>query len=203
MKVNRECVRGFWSSQLQELIFLRNRNPERGSIQNAKQVLRNIINSSCDQPIGYPIYVSPLTTSYADTNEQLHSFSYGAIQVTRLTAGLKQAWNQLRLRCGTLCRGTSEPIEEITQATAVSNVRETGGLGPTRGRMDSSLSSPRQAGAQHLSTSTNRSLSGSAQPTGSKLSSSLSVNVPISAQPSPTGGSQEPAASQQRSRHKR
>ena len=33
----------------QELIFLRNRNPERGSIQNAKQALRNIINSSCDQ----------------------------------------------------------------------------------------------------------------------------------------------------------
>lgn len=49
----------------------RNRNPERGSIQNAKQALRNIINSSCDQPIGYPIYVSPLTTSFAETNDQL------------------------------------------------------------------------------------------------------------------------------------
>jgi hypothetical protein len=51
---------------------VRNRNPERGSIQNAKQALRNIINSSCDQPIGYPIYVSPLTTSYADTNSQVN-----------------------------------------------------------------------------------------------------------------------------------
>ena len=50
----------------------RNRNPERGSIQNAKQVLRNIINSSCDQPIGYPIYVSPLTTSYAETSSPLN-----------------------------------------------------------------------------------------------------------------------------------
>lgn len=48
-----------------------NRNPERGSIQNAKQVLRNIINSSCDQPIGYPIYVSPLTTSFAETSRPL------------------------------------------------------------------------------------------------------------------------------------
>lgn len=70
LQVNRECVRGLWAGQLQELIFLRNRNPERGSIQNAKQALRNMINSSCDQPIGYPIYVSPLTTSYIDTNKQ-------------------------------------------------------------------------------------------------------------------------------------
>jgi hypothetical protein len=52
VKVSKECVRGFWASQQHELIFLRNRNPERGSIQNAKQVLRNMINSSSDQPIG-------------------------------------------------------------------------------------------------------------------------------------------------------
>jgi len=73
LQVNRECVRGLWAGQLQELIYLRNRNPERGSIQNAKQALRNMINSSCDQPIGYPIYVSPLTTSYSGTNEQYSS----------------------------------------------------------------------------------------------------------------------------------
>ena len=79
IKVNKECVRGLWAGQLQELIFLRNRNPERGSIQNAKQALRNMINSSCDQPIGYPIYVSPLTTSYADTNEQYSSISIGNV----------------------------------------------------------------------------------------------------------------------------
>ena len=52
VRVNKECVRGLWAGQQSELIFLRNRNPERGSIQNAKQVLRNMINSSCDQPIG-------------------------------------------------------------------------------------------------------------------------------------------------------
>lgn len=79
IKLNRECVRGLWAGQQQELIYLRNRNPERGSIQNAKQALRNIINSSCDQPIGYPIYVSPLTTSYAETNEQLCKVIGGAI----------------------------------------------------------------------------------------------------------------------------
>ncbi len=55
VKVSKECVRGFWASQQHELIFLRNRNPERGSIQNAKQVLRNMINSSSDQPIGKKI----------------------------------------------------------------------------------------------------------------------------------------------------
>lgn len=73
VKINRECVRGLWAGQQQELIYLRNRNAERGSIQNAKQVLRNIINSSCDQPIGYPIYVSPLTTSFSETSNQLTS----------------------------------------------------------------------------------------------------------------------------------
>ena len=38
IKINKECVRGFWAGQLQELVYFRNRNPERGSIQNAKQV---------------------------------------------------------------------------------------------------------------------------------------------------------------------
>lgn len=67
IKINRECVRGLWASQQQELIFFRNTDPERGSIQNAKQALRNMINSSCDQPVGYPIYVSALTTSYLES----------------------------------------------------------------------------------------------------------------------------------------
>lgn len=67
IKINRECVRGLWASQQQELIFFQNTDPERGSIQNAKQALRNMINSSCDQPVGYPIYVSPLTTSYQES----------------------------------------------------------------------------------------------------------------------------------------
>lgn len=48
-------MRGLWAGQQQELVFLRNRNPERGSIQNSKQALRNMVNSSCDQPLGYPM----------------------------------------------------------------------------------------------------------------------------------------------------
>eukprot|EP01137_Pigoraptor_chileana_P010496 Opistho-2@60239 len=63
LKMNREGVRGLWAGQQHELVFLRNRNNERGSIQQMKAVLRNIVNQSCDLPIGYPIYVSPLITS--------------------------------------------------------------------------------------------------------------------------------------------
>lgn len=95
IKVNKECVRGLWAGQQQELVYLRNRNPERGSIQNAKQALRNIINSSCDQPIGYPIYVSPLTTSYAETNEQLSSLVGGSISISKI----KESILQLFRRC--------------------------------------------------------------------------------------------------------
>ncbi|PIO64531.1 pecanex protein [Teladorsagia circumcincta] len=35
--------------------------------------MRNMINSSADQPVGYPIYVSPLTTSFAETHSQMPS----------------------------------------------------------------------------------------------------------------------------------
>jgi Pecanex protein (C-terminus) len=67
------------------------------------QVLRNIINSSCDQPIGYPIYVSPLTTSYAETNEQLASIVGGPISVGALVGAVLRAWRRLRTRCGEGC----------------------------------------------------------------------------------------------------
>lgn len=91
-QVNRECVRGLWAGQQQELIFLRNRNPERGSIQNNKQVLRNLINSSCDQPLGYPMYVSPLTTSYLGTHRQLKNVWRGPVTVDSIRAWLRTKW---------------------------------------------------------------------------------------------------------------
>ncbi|KAG6453725.1 hypothetical protein O3G_MSEX008304 [Manduca sexta] len=103
IKLNRECVRGLWAGQQQELVYLRNRNPERGSIQNAKQALRNIINSSCDQPIGYPIYVSPLTTSYADSSPALSSLVGGAVTAAALRRALKALWTRIRRRCGEGC----------------------------------------------------------------------------------------------------
>ncbi|XP_012226316.2 pecanex-like protein 1 isoform X2 [Linepithema humile] len=103
IKMNRECVRGLWAGQQQELVYLRNRNPERGSIQNAKQALRNIINSSCDQPIGYPIYVSPLTTSYAETNEQLCSIIGGPLTYSTIKSNVLKLWRRIRRRCGQGC----------------------------------------------------------------------------------------------------
>nr|XP_006812532.1 PREDICTED: pecanex-like protein 1-like [Saccoglossus kowalevskii] len=103
IKVNRECVRGLWAGQQQELVFLRNRNPERGSIQNAKQALRNMINSSCDQPIGYPIYVSPLTTSYSETNQQLCGVSGGSISFKGIQDCIIRHWSRLLERCGAGC----------------------------------------------------------------------------------------------------
>nr|XP_014348542.1 PREDICTED: pecanex-like protein 1 [Latimeria chalumnae] len=103
IKVNKECVRGLWAGQQQELVFLRNRNPERGSIQNAKQALRNMINSSCDQPIGYPIYVSPLTTSYSETHQQLREILGGPISIGNIRNFVISTWHRLRKGCGAGC----------------------------------------------------------------------------------------------------
>jgi len=116
VKVNRECVRGLWAGQQNELVFLRNRNPERGSIQNAKQVLRNMINSSCDQPIGYPIYVSPLTTSYASTNQQLLSVLGQPITFQRVKDSANRFVNCVRSSCSGSCNSGMSgqpPIQSI------------------------------------------------------------------------------------------
>uniref|UniRef100_A0A8B9RMA9 Pecanex-like protein n=1 Tax=Astyanax mexicanus TaxID=7994 RepID=A0A8B9RMA9_ASTMX len=88
IKINKECVRGLWAGQQQELIFLRNRNPERGSIQNSKQALRNMINSSCDQPLGYPMFVSPLITSYMGTHQQMRNIWGGPLSLQNLLSSL-------------------------------------------------------------------------------------------------------------------
>ena len=77
IKLNREGVRGLWAGQVQELVFLGNTNAERGSIQQMRTVVRNLINQSCDFPVGYPIYVSPLTTSYSSFwTDILNGFYY-------------------------------------------------------------------------------------------------------------------------------
>ncbi|NWX86251.1 PCX2 protein, partial [Nothoprocta pentlandii] len=99
IKVNKECVRGLWAGQQQELIFLRNRNPERGSIQNNKQVLRNLINSSCDQPLGYPMYVSPLTTSYLGTHSQLRNIWGGPLSLDNIKKWFRSKWLRMRKDC--------------------------------------------------------------------------------------------------------
>lgn len=133
IKLNRECVRGLWAGQQQELIYLRNRNPERGSIQNAKQALRNIINSSCDQPIGYPIYVSPLTTSYADTNDQLKKVVGGPITPEAIKTNILDWWHHIREKCRQGCSSGSS-METTTHlglpSGTCSNLGESGDLRP-------------------------------------------------------------------------
>nr|CAB3264711.1 pecanex-like protein 1 [Phallusia mammillata] len=116
VKVNRESVRGLWAGQQNELVFLRNRNPERGSIQNAKQVLRNMINSSCDQPIGYPIYVSPLTSSYASTNEQLTGLLGGPITFQSVRDNFSKFINCLRQSCSGSCNSGGSAGMQMQQA---------------------------------------------------------------------------------------
>ncbi|KAF1770070.1 hypothetical protein GCK72_001888 [Caenorhabditis remanei] len=100
IKLNRECVRAFWAGQQQELIFLRNRNPERGSIQNARQVLRNMINSSADLPVGYPIYVSPLTTSHIESHSQIHKVFGPTFTFKSFRNFGQNVWNRLRNHFG-------------------------------------------------------------------------------------------------------
>lgn len=112
IKVNRECVRGLWAGQQQELVYLRNRNPERGSIQNAKQALRNIINSSCDQPIGYPIYVSPLTTSFAETSVQLCRVIGNPFSFSMFKMAVVRFWTRVKVRCGEGCSSGGPGLEE-------------------------------------------------------------------------------------------
>nr|CDS30505.2 pecanex protein 1 [Hymenolepis microstoma] len=99
IKLNSECVRGFWSGQLREQIFLRNKNAERGSIQHAKHVLRNLINSSCDQPVGYPIYVSPLITSFAESHPQYRSVSCPNLSIPSVISSLRVLQNRIKQYC--------------------------------------------------------------------------------------------------------
>ncbi|XP_071354900.1 pecanex-like protein 1 isoform X4 [Trachinotus anak] len=127
IKVNKECVRGLWAGQQQELVFLRNRNPERGSIQNAKQALRNMINSSCDQPIGYPIYVSPLTTSYCNSHPQLGHILGGPISIGNIRNFVVSTWHRLRKGCGAGCNSGGNIEDSDAGGMSCGSVNGTGG----------------------------------------------------------------------------
>ncbi|KAM9211743.1 pecanex-like protein 2 [Dugong dugon] len=126
IKVNKECVRGLWAGQQQELIFLRNCNPERGSIQNNKQVLRNLINSSCDQPLGYPMYVSPLTTSYLGTHRQLKNVWGRPVSLDSIQKWFQTKWLRMRKDCHA-GQHSGGNIEDVDGARAPSTGHATSG----------------------------------------------------------------------------
>lgn len=165
IKLNRECVRGLWAGQQQELIYLRNRNPERGSIQNAKQALRNIINSSCDQPIGYPIYVSPLTTSYAETNEQFCNIIGGAITLEKIHNMAFKFCQRVRQRCREGCSSGSATLD-----TEMGDIQGVYHNAPTPNNTLSGTTGTLSYGSQSLSGAGNRgSLASMGKPTSSTL----------------------------------
>lgn len=122
IKLNKECVRSFWAGQQHELIFLRNKNQERGSIQNAKQVLRNIINSSCDQPIGYPIYVSQLTTSYSSTHPQISQIIGPELRLKNIYQSLLRFFMRIRENCTNNCSGSSNQNNDLYQCERGGNL---------------------------------------------------------------------------------
>lgn len=140
LQINRECVRGLWAGQQQELIFFRNSNPERGSIQNAKQALRNIVNSSCDQPIGYPIYVSPLLTSYCETSEPLTSITGRSTSFPILWKAINRLWNRMSGYCSS-DRNNSRSGSSINNVTTGFQETRTAGSGEraSTGSMSNSM----------------------------------------------------------------
>ncbi|XP_012515620.1 PREDICTED: pecanex-like protein 2 [Propithecus coquereli] len=168
IKVNKECVRGLWAGQQQELIFLRNRNPERGSIQNNKQVLRNLINSSCDQPLGYPMYVSPLTTSYLGTHRQLKNVWGGPITLNRVRTWLQTKWLRMRKDCNAR-QHSSGNIEDADGGGAPA----AGGSNAPGGGSQDSVEQPRKGGSQP-GASTHEGTQG----TGRRKGRSQSVQAP-------------------------
>ncbi|XP_066239383.1 pecanex-like protein 2 isoform X2 [Saccopteryx leptura] len=167
IKVNKECVRGLWAGQQQELIFLRNRNPERGSIQNNKQVLRNLINSSCDQPLGYPMYVSPLTTSYQGTHRQLKNVWCGPVTLDGVRTWFRTKWLRMRKDCNTSQHsgGNTEDVDGGAAPFAG------GSSAPSGDSQESNTEHPRKVGTQHWSPQEG------AQSTGRKKGRSQSVQA--------------------------
>jgi hypothetical protein len=88
VRLNREGVRAMWAAQQQELIYIGNRNEERGSIQQMRATARNLVTQACDLPVGYPIYVSGLVTSHASAPSPLHAAGWQAAWRT-LTSGVQ------------------------------------------------------------------------------------------------------------------
>ena len=110
-------MRSLWASQQHELIFLQNDDSERGSIQNAKPVLRNMVNSSMDLPIGYPVYVSPLTTSYIDEHEPINKTALGKYVEPLNLLRLAKTAGMSCMQCTKNSLGSSAPLEKSTQSS--------------------------------------------------------------------------------------
>uniref|UniRef100_A0A1I8J4S5 Pecanex-like protein n=1 Tax=Macrostomum lignano TaxID=282301 RepID=A0A1I8J4S5_9PLAT len=107
IKLNPESVRGLWAGQQIELIFFRNQNSERGSIQNQTSVLRNMINSSCDDPVGYPAYVSPLLTSFSTRSPLYTRYLGPEWSLRRFFTSVRDCLLACALHCRTVANNPS------------------------------------------------------------------------------------------------
>ncbi|OHT14882.1 hypothetical protein TRFO_14665 [Tritrichomonas foetus] len=63
-ELKKECVRAFWTNEARSQMFFGEDSPERNNIQANAITLSNMILQSCNLPIGYPGFVSPILTSY-------------------------------------------------------------------------------------------------------------------------------------------
>ena len=86
--------------------------------------------------LGYPIYVSPLTTSYAGTNNQLTSVLFGEVSLSRVRRVVSSLWRRIRIHCGHTCRNFSSPDVLELQAVPSSQIH-TGASSATAGEYNS------------------------------------------------------------------
>ncbi|KAJ3428678.1 protein pecanex [Anaeramoeba flamelloides] len=66
IKLNSECAKGLWNSQIQEVIYFRNFNAERDTVQKSSNLLRNLQVQAVDLPVGYPLFISPICYSFSN-----------------------------------------------------------------------------------------------------------------------------------------
>lgn len=78
-----------------------------------------MINSSADQPIGYPIYVSPLTTSFVETHEQINTVFGFSTLFSRLWDFPRQFFHNFQRHFRTSTN--SLPINEANNLAIVSS----------------------------------------------------------------------------------
>ena len=111
-----------------------------------------MINSSCDQPIGYPIYVSPLTTSYSSTHSQYSSIVGSELSLRGVIKAVRNLWQRVSMRCGDHCYSGGSasmdcPPPNTPQSRAAANQSSLSAsqlaTGESRSRHDSFQNSPR------------------------------------------------------------
>jgi hypothetical protein len=87
-----------------------------------------MINSSADQPIGYPIYVSPLTTSFVETHSQLSQVTGPDITFCTIWDGARRLVARLRRHFDT--SGSSNLPPNIVHTGASATAPQSNPIGP-------------------------------------------------------------------------